>query len=330
MVFSLFLILIAGINFSLLFPVTKIAGDAGVPNFAYVFWYALGAGLVLLVPAALRRELPPLSFAHIKLYFTAAALGFAFPFALLAFVATKLPAGITVLLITLTPAFTYALAVLIRLERFRPINAVGLLLAIGGILLIVVPGDSLPAAEMAGWFLVALLIPFGFAALNVIVERFRPPEASSLALSVGNLFAGALLLLPFLPATGQLYLFPGPVLDGDLALAAATVINMIMWPLFYTIVRRVGASLFSVMNIIGVIGGIGWGILFFDEAHSGYVWGAAALMLTAFALMAASAVATRASGARGSKSASPPHGGAARNPAAPRSRPERSRAPRPR
>ncbi len=293
MAFSLVLILIAGINFSLLIPVNKIAGDAGFPNFAYVFWYALGAGLILLIPAIIRRELPQLTVPHLRLYFISATLGFAFPFALLAFVATKLPSGVTVLLITLTPLFTYSLAVIARLERFQPICAAGLLAGIAGVLLIVIPGDSLPAPSMAVWFLIALLIPFGFGALNVIVERFRPPEASSLGLAIGNLFAGALLLLPFLPATGQLYLFPGPDLDGDLALVAAVVINAIMWPMFYIIVRRAGASLFSIMTIIGVVGGIGWGILFFDETHSAYVWGAAGLMLAAFVMMVIGSILSR-------------------------------------
>ena len=294
MALTLALILIAGINFSLLFPVNKIAGDAGMPNFAYVFWYALGAGLVLLVPALVRRDLPPLTLPHLRLYFLSAALGFAFPFALLAFVVTKLPSGVTVLLMTLTPVFTYALAVLARLERFRLISAAGLLTAIAGVLLIVIPGDSLPAPSMAVWFLIALLIPFGFGALNVTVERLRPPETTSLALAVGNLFAGALLLLPFLPATGQLYLFPGPDLNGDLSLVAAVVINAIMWPMFYIIVRRAGATLFSIMNIIGVVGGIGWGILFFGETHSAYVWGAAALMLAAFVMMVIGSIRSRA------------------------------------
>ena len=293
MALSLVLILIAGINFSLLIPVNKIAGDAGMPNFAYVFWYALGAGLILLVAAAIRRELPQFTLAHLRLYFVCAALGFAFPFALLAFVATKLPSGVTVLLLTLTPVFTYALAVLLRLDRFRLISAAGLLTAIAGVLLVVIPGGSLPAPSMALWFVVALLIPFGFGALNVFVERFRPPASTSLGLAVGNLFAGALLLIPFLPATDQLYLFPGPDLDGDLSLVAAVIINVIMWPLFYVIVRRAGATLFSIVNIIGVVGGIGWGILFFGETHSTYVWGAAALMLAAFVMMVIGSIQSR-------------------------------------
>ena len=53
---SLLLIFIAGINFSFLFSVNKVAAEAGVPFFAYVFWYALGAGLVLAIVAAIRGE----------------------------------------------------------------------------------------------------------------------------------------------------------------------------------------------------------------------------------------------------------------------------------
>ena len=101
-----------------------------------------------------------------------------------------------------------------------------------------------------------------------------------------------------MPATGQLYFFPGPDLDGDLSLVAAVVINAIMWPMFYIIVRRAGASLFSIMNIIGVVGGIGWGILFFDETHSAYVWGAAGLMLAAFVMMVIGSIQSRGRTAR--------------------------------
>ena len=78
-----------------------------------------------------------------------------------------------------------------------------------------------------------------------------------------------------------------------MALVAAVVINAIMWPMFYIIVRRAGASLFSIMTIIGVVGGIGWGVLFFDETHSAYVWGAAGLMLAAFVMMVIGSILSR-------------------------------------
>ena len=290
---SLLLIFIAGINFSFLFSVNKVAAEAGVPFFAYVFWYALGAGLVLAIVAAIRGELPKLDRAHLKAYGVAAALGFAFPFALLAFVAPKLPSGVAVLLVILTPAFTYLFSLLARLERLHIMSIGGLVLGITGVLFIVVPSGSLPQAEMAGWFLLALLAPICFAGLNVYVEIVRPPETPSLSLAVGILFSSALMLLPLMLATGQFYIFPGPVRDGDLALLGAVVINILMWPLFYEIIKRTGAFLMSMINVVGVVVGIVWSMVFFAERHSGFIWLAGALMLTGLGLILARPVLAR-------------------------------------
>ena len=282
---SLLLIFIAGINFSFLFSVNKIATEAGVPFFAYVFWYALGAGVVLFAVAAIRGQLPPLDRAHLKAYGVAAVLGFAFPFTLLAFVAPKLPSGVAVLLVILTPAVTYLFSLLARVERFHLMSVAGLVLGVAGVLFIVVPSGSLPGADMAGWFLLALLAPISFAGLNVYVELHRPPATTSLSLAVGILLTSALMLLPLMLATGQLYVFPGPVLDGDLALLGAVVINILMWPLFYTIVKRTGAFLMSMINVVGVVGGIVWSMVFFAEKHSGFIWLAGALMLLGLGLI---------------------------------------------
>ena len=282
---SLLLIFVAGINFSFLFSVNKIAAEAGVPFFAYVFWYALGAGVVLFAIAAVRRQLPRLDRDHLKAYGVAALLGFAFPFTLLAFVAPKLPSGVAVLLVILTPAVTYLFALLARLERFHLMSVGGLMLGVAGVLFIVVPNGSLPGADMAGWFLLALLAPISFAGLNVYVELSRPPKTASLSLAVGILLTSALMLLPLMLATGQIYVFPGPVRDGDLALLGAVVINILMWPLFYEIVKRTGAFLMSMINVVGVVGGIVWSMVFFAEQHSGFIWLAGALMLMGLGLI---------------------------------------------
>ncbi|MBT3172429.1 MAG: hypothetical protein HN333_13490, partial [Rhodospirillaceae bacterium] len=179
----------------------------------------------------------------------------------------------------------YLFSILARLERFHLMSVGGLVLGVAGVLFIVVPSGSLPGADMAGWFLLALLAPISFAGLNVYVELHRPPKTTSLALAVGILFASALLLLPLMLATGQLYVFPGPVLDGDLALAGAVVINILMWPLFYAIVKRTGAFLMSMINVVGVVGGIVWSMVFFAERHSGFIWLAGALMLMGLGLI---------------------------------------------
>lgn len=276
---------IAILNFSLFFPVNRLAIDGGIPYFAFVFWYSFGAGAILLVVAVLRRELPRLTPRHVRAYMVSSVLGFAAPFSLLAFVASKLPSGVAVLLVILTPVFTYAFSLLARTERLHWMSIGGLVLGVAGVLFVVVPSGSLPTSDMVGWALLALFVPACFAALNVYTERYRPPETPPFALSASVLLAGALLLLPFMLSTGQLYAFPGPDLDGDLAIAAAVVVNLIMWPVFYVLIRMTGAFQFSIMNIVAVVLGFVWSIVFYAEAHSLYVWVAMALMLSGVLLV---------------------------------------------
>ena len=132
MALSLVLILIAGINFSLLIPVNKIAGDAGFPNFAYVFWYALGAGLILLVPAVILRELPRITWPAPQALFRQRRTRFRLPLC-----AARLCRDQAALRRHRAAAYAdtglhLCLAVLFRLDRFRLISAAGLLTAIAG------------------------------------------------------------------------------------------------------------------------------------------------------------------------------------------------------
>jgi len=279
------LLAIASLNFSLFFPVNRVAGESGLPYFAFVFWYSFGAGAILLIVAAARGELRRLTSRRILSYVVSSILGFAAPFSLLAFIAAKLPSGIAVLLVILTPVFTYLFSLIARTERLHWMSTGGLVLGITGILFVVVPSGSLPEAGMVGWALLALLVPACFAGLNVFTELFHPPETPPFALASGVLLAGAALLLPIMLGSGQLYVFPGPDLDGDLMLAAAVVINLIMWPMFYILIRMTGAFLFSIMNILAVVLGFIWGLAFFAEAHSLFVWVAMALMLSGVLLI---------------------------------------------
>ncbi|MEQ8344121.1 MAG: DMT family transporter [Sneathiellaceae bacterium] len=282
---NLFLILLAGLNFSLLFPVNVLAFQAGIPATAYVFWYALGAGIIVLAIALARGQVPKLSWPHLKSNLISGLLGFAFPFALLAFVSGKLPTGIAVLLIVLTPAFTYLVSLAARASRFHPMPTIGLALAVVGVLVMVVPAGALPTPDMAGWFLIALLVPFCFAVLNVYVQLYRPPAAPDFALASGLLFAGVAGLIVLVVATGQYYL---PFQNGDdreWALPAAMLINAVVWPFFFFLINRTGAVLFSMMNVVGLVFGTLWGILLFADSHSPLVWLSGALMLVGFFLV---------------------------------------------
>ncbi len=274
-----------GVVFSLLMPVNKIAIESGLPTIAYVFWWSLGAGLFLLIGGALSGRLPGLGPAHLRTYAVSGALGVAAPMIVLTYVAPKLPVGIVTLILITVPLFTYLFASLAGLDKLRGLSAAGLLLGLAGVLVVMVPTVSLPSREMVGWVLLALLAPLSFSVVNIFVAKYRPPAAPSLGLAAGLMLASAILLAPVMLATGQLYVFPGPRLAGDLAILGAVAINAYVYLMFFEIVRRAGPVFFSQMNYIVVLAGFGWGILLFGESHSAYIWGAAALMLLGFALL---------------------------------------------
>lgn len=283
----LFLVVIAGLNMSALFPINKIAAEAGIGYLPYVCSYAVGAGLLVALVAGLRGQLRHLRIRQIPFHFLSGILGFALPFTLLALIAAKLPSGLAALLLVLTPVFTYFVALVFRVETFKILNIVGLALALAGICLIIIPTGALPGTEMAGWFLLALLVPASFAVLNIVVEVLSPTEAPPLTLAVGLLFAGAIELLLVILATGHRLPFVDLVGLGPAALFAvigAAIVNAIMWPLFYLIVNRAGGFQFSVMNIVALVAAITWGVVFFGEQHSYYVWMAIGLMIAGFVM----------------------------------------------
>ncbi|MDP6589768.1 MAG: DMT family transporter [Alphaproteobacteria bacterium] len=280
-----------GISYSLLFSINKLAAETGLPYVAYVFWHSLGGGLMLLVVCLSmgRHAWPRLGWLHLRTYLVWGGLGIAAPITLLTYVAPNLPAAVMTMILVLVPLFTYLFALLLRMESFRILSVLALAVGLGGVLLVIVPGASLPDAEAAGWVLLALLAPACFSLVTVFAGKFRPPDAPSATLACGLLLGSALLLVPVMFGTGQLYVFPGPSLEGDLTLLYASALSVVTFYVFLEMVRVAGPVFATQHNYIAVLAGFGWGLLLFGEAHSAYIWGATALMFAGLAMHTLSA-----------------------------------------
>lgn len=275
-----------GISYSLLFSINKLSAEAGVPYIAYVFWHSLGAGLILLVPCVLmgHANLPQLNWLHLRTYFVWGGLAIAAPISLLTYVSPNLPAAVMTMILVLVPLFTYVFALLFRMERFRPLSVLAILMGLGGVLLVIVPEASLPNADAAGWVLLALLAPACFSLVTVFAGKYRPPAAPSVTLACGLLLGSAILLVPVMFGTGQLYPLPGPSLGGDLTLLYASLLTAVIFFIFLEMVRVAGPVFATQHNYIAVLAGFGWGLLFFGEAHNVYIWGATAMMFAGLAM----------------------------------------------
>tara|TARA_Y100001970_G_scaffold294319_1_gene450478 strand:+ start:9198 stop:10127 length:930 start_codon:yes stop_codon:yes gene_type:complete len=274
----IFMLFLNGIIYGLQFIANKWAADYGVPIFAYVFWYSLISGILLLILCFVLREVPKINLRSAIVFIIMGTTGIAAPIALLTWSASKLPAGVIGLVVVMSPVFTYIFSTLLRIEHFSWVRVVGILVGFGSVLLVYLPDASLPEPEKASWLLIALLAPIFFAATNVFAAMIRPPKVSSLALSSGILIGGSLIMLPIMIATGQEWLPPASNEYGNYALLIAIFVNLTIWWIFLEIVRNAGPVFFTTANYIIVLSSIGWGILILGEKPSIYIWGAVIMM----------------------------------------------------
>ena len=272
-------LLIGGeICFGATFSITRLAMDEGIPFFAYTFWSSFGALILLFPVIVLRRDFPVLSRQHLLFYAASGIFGLAFPYTMLAVVAPHVPPATLSLVITLAPILTYAMAIILKMDRIHWIRVVGIAAGVGGVFCVLLPKTSLPDPSAWVWMLVALTVPFSFAAMAILAARLRPISAGSYDSAFGLLAVATLVLVPIMAATGQLWIFTGPMSDGDWALIIYMIVNAGFYVLLYEIVRLAGPVFFSSGNFVATLAGVVWAILIFGEIPSYWIWIALALL----------------------------------------------------
>ena len=254
---ALFILLLAGLIYSLLFPINRIATENGVPPLGYVVWVSLGGGVLMLIACVLTGKMPRLGRRHVVTYIVGCALSIAAPMILLALAAPRLPSSVITMIVVLAPLLSFLFALPVKLERFRWLGLAGLLFALASVLLILLPEASLPEPGMVGWVLLTLLVPVVFALFNIFIDLYAPPQEGGLQLGTGILLAAGLMMLPITAIAGEFHFFPGPSAEGDFAVLYATLINAARWWLMFIIIRMAGAIFVSQTAYIIVLGGFG-------------------------------------------------------------------------
>lgn len=275
----LILLLTVAILFGGMFPVNRLAAEAGWPAFAFAFAPALVAGLLTLGIGLMTGAGLPLSRPALIANLVIGGLVIAMPIGILVNAAQHLPASTLTLVLCLSPILTLLIAAATGSERFSARVMFGMVLGTMGIALIVWPSSGILAEGDAVWFLIALIAPVGFALANNCAAWLRPPAAPSISMAAGTLFGGAVVALllalvlrePLWPVeTGAKQLLP---------LALASIINAGFYFLFFWLINAIGPARFSIFNYLAVAAGIVWSMVFFHEVPAPVFWIAALLML---------------------------------------------------
>lgn len=284
--FSPLLILLLGSLWGFNTSMVKMAGLEGVPAIGLTTLQMTGAAIMLWLVCHMRGIRLRFDRGHMIYYVLVGVIGTAVPSANMVNTIRELPAGVMVLAIAMVPLMTYVGSLFMRMERFDLGRLTGVLMGFGGVLLIVLPTTSLPEPDDAGWFLIGLITPTLYAFSSIAAARCRPDGADSAGLAAGMCLVMAVALWPLALGLGHEYIpdFAEPGL-ADLCIAIVIAITCIAYILFFELIRAVGPVSLSVVGYVVTLTGILFGMVFFDESHSAWVWGAAGLIFLGLALV---------------------------------------------
>ena len=261
-----------GCIWGLTFSLARLCVDVGGKPLGMTFWQCLIGGLLLLIFSLIRKRPISLSFPNIKIYIIVALLGASIPTSILYFAAKHVQAGILSITVALIPMITYSFATFLKTESFSALRIFGVVLGCVSVGLLVLPDSSLPDAKAVPWILLACLSAVCWAMENIYLSKFALTKMGPLRIAVGMNFFGAIIMFPIASYYNQMFVlsFPFGVLEWTILLLS--IISAVAYTLFIKVINLAGPVFASQTGYLVTVGGVIWGILLFNEVHSGWVW----------------------------------------------------------
>jgi len=274
-----------GITWGVTFSLARIAAEAGAHPIGLAFWQAAGGALVLLPVCLYRKALPRINWQNCKRFLVIALAGTAVPGTLLFYAASRVPSGILAITVSLIPMLTYVFALILGIDNYANRRFIGIVLGFGAILLLSLPDSSLPDPGMVKWMLLALLASVFYTIENIYVDISIPQGTDLVALLAGGLCVAALLLAPIASSQAAFVMLQYPFTEVEWAIIAMAFVSSTAYTLFLYIVKKSGSVFASLVGYVITLAGVFWGMLFFGESHSIWVWAALATMLVGMAMV---------------------------------------------
>ena len=261
-----------GCIWGLTFSLARLCVDVGGKPLGMTFWQCLIGGLLLLIFSLIRKRPISLSFPNIKIYIIVALLGASIPTSILYFAAKHVQAGVLSITVALIPMITYSFATFLKTESFSALRIFGVVLGCVSVGLLVLPDSSLPDAKAVPWILLACLSAVCWAMENIYLSKFALTKMGPLRIAVGMNFFGTIIMFPIASYYNQMFVlsFPFGVLEWTILLLS--IISAVAYTLFIKVINLAGPVFASQTGYLVTVGGVIWGILLFNEVHSGWVW----------------------------------------------------------
>lgn len=279
------LLLLSGITFGASFSLIKVAVSAGQTPLGLVFWYSLLSVLMILATVVARGNWDWLTKPVIQFCLIWSLLGATLPSVLLFLAARELPAGVIALAIALVPIATFGGAILMKRDRADFRRSIGLGLGAMAVILVIAPETSLPERGDALWMVLPLGVVLCYAAEHLYYAAKAPSGVPPEALLLLMFVFTTLTVMPFAIGSSSFFVPGWPPGKVEWALLGVAVVMVADYFLFIFLVAKTGPVFTSQAAYIVTLAGVGWGMLFFSERHSVWIWLALVLVLVGVSLV---------------------------------------------
>ncbi len=277
----LFLGVVWGYSFSL----AKMAMAGGAHPFGVTLWTSLiGAGFLIALSAARRRPIS-LKSDVLWLYIVCGLLGTVVPGILFFYAASKVPAGVLSITVTVVPILTFLFAALLGLERFASLRVLGVVCGVVAVMLLVGPEASLPDPSAAPWVLLACGSGVCYAVENMILTLRMPRGVDPFMMTCGMFIAAAVMITPVVIVTDSFVPLIWPWGQVEWAINSIGAINAVAYGLFIYLISYAGPVFASQTAYTVTVFGVIWGMVIFGERHSVWIWLSLFVMLIGLALV---------------------------------------------
>jgi len=274
--YALGCLLLVGSLLALSLVLAKLADGAGAPRLSFLMVGVTGAGVLLLVLAAVQRQ-PMRLDRRILEYALVSGTLFALPNALGFLAVRHVGSGFVSLSFAFPLLLTWALAVGIGMERVNALRLLGVLLGLaGGALLAWAKAGGMEGAR--SWVVLVLMIPLIIALGNIYRSLRWPGETGPVYLAALMLLGGALALAPFVLAfeTQQASQLLGPEV---IRLLLAEVIVFTVLYVFYFVLQKIAGPVYlSQIGMVAALMGTLIAVSLLGEAVPPYLGLAGALV----------------------------------------------------
>jgi drug/metabolite transporter (DMT)-like permease len=246
--------------------------QAGGTPIGLTFWQSVTAGSLLLFYVLWRHRkfyIPKSLYLPILII---SLLSVVIPNIIFYSSAAHLDAGILSISVSVIPLFTYVIALVLRMDKFRITRAIGLLMGFMALLILILPDNSLPDPQDIPWVLLSLICALCYALENIYIDRLTMKDFGPIRLVCSVSLLCMLITLPLSLATNQFFIPKISNLDLLLPILGLGTIGATAYSVFIVLINRAGSVFASQTGYLVTFCGVLWGIVLLGESHSVFVW----------------------------------------------------------